>query len=311
MKTRRSSLVFPVSLLVLLILNTGCAPGKAQVRDTPDDSRYRDGGEFTKIDELGFEDESNTTRDPRVRSNEKFSNERNFSNEKRNDRYREKGVASGNDNSKYSPGENYFQKGAASWYGREFHGKLTASGDKFSMYDYTAAHKTLPFGSYVEVTNLKNGKKVTVKINDRGPYRGNRIIDLSYTAAKQIDMLRTGEVPIGIVIIKRGTEEGRSLARNVGKNRAVEPVVDDEGYREYGRVNVETGNIVIQAGAFFSRRNAENLKSRISRLTERQVTVANDGDLYKVKIKGLSSRREAEQLRGRLAGENIKSFIKD
>ena len=92
--------------------------------------------------------------------------------------------------------EKFYQKGMASWYGREFHGKSTASGERFDMNDLTAAHKTLPFGTIVEVKNLENGKSVKLKINDRGPYRGNRIIDLSFGGAKEIGMVKTGEVNV-------------------------------------------------------------------------------------------------------------------
>lgn len=82
--------------------------------------------------------------------------------------------------------------GKASWYGRDFHGKKTASGERYNMYEMTAASKTLPLGSYAKVTNLKNHQWVLVKINDRGPYVGNRILDLSYGAAKAISLAKNG-----------------------------------------------------------------------------------------------------------------------
>ena len=82
--------------------------------------------------------------------------------------------------------------GKASWYGGHHHGKKTASGERFNMYANTAAHKSLPFGTLVEVTNKANGKTVVVVINDRGPYHGNRVLDLSKAAAQQIDMTKTG-----------------------------------------------------------------------------------------------------------------------
>ncbi len=91
--------------------------------------------------------------------------------------------------------------GYASWYGPGFHGRRTASGEIFNMYDYTAAHRTLPFGTRVKVTNLKNGRSVIVRINDRGPARKNRIIDLSYQAAKKIGMIRDGIVKVRVEVI--------------------------------------------------------------------------------------------------------------
>ncbi len=86
----------------------------------------------------------------------------------------------------------FFQKGRASWYGRRFHGRRTASGERYNMYALTAAHQTLPLLSYVRVTNLANGKSVVVKINDRGPFSRSRVIDLSYAAATTIGLRRRG-----------------------------------------------------------------------------------------------------------------------
>jgi len=92
----------------------------------------------------------------------------------------------------------YKEIGYSSWYGKTFHGKKTASGSKFDMYALTAAHKTLPFNTKVTVKNLENNKVVTVKVNDRGPYAKGRIIDLSYSAAKKLDMLEKGVVKVQI-----------------------------------------------------------------------------------------------------------------
>ncbi len=84
------------------------------------------------------------------------------------------------------------RKGKASWYGPKFHGKKTATGERYNMYAMTAAHKTLPLSSYAEVTNLKNHRTVIVRINDRGPYYGNRVMDLSYAAAKELGIQKAG-----------------------------------------------------------------------------------------------------------------------
>ena len=89
--------------------------------------------------------------------------------------------------------------GLASWYGEKFQGRTTASGELFNMYDYTAAHKTLPFGTIVTITNLKNGKSINVKVNDRGPYNSNRIMDISYQAAKAIGLVAMGTSTVSII----------------------------------------------------------------------------------------------------------------
>lgn len=92
------------------------------------------------------------------------------------------------------------QTGLASWYGRQFHGRKTASGERFDMNALTAAHRSLPFNSFIKVTNKDNGKSVVVKVNDRGPFHGNRVLDLSYGAAKAIGITQKG---VGNVIIER------------------------------------------------------------------------------------------------------------
>lgn len=87
-------------------------------------------------------------------------------------------------------------RGIASWYGPDFHGKRTASGERFDMNDLTAAHRTLPFGTRVRVRNTRNGREVVVRINDRGPWISGRIIDLSKAAAASLDLVRAGQAPV-------------------------------------------------------------------------------------------------------------------
>ncbi|RLD48659.1 MAG: septal ring lytic transglycosylase RlpA family lipoprotein [Bacteroidetes bacterium] len=98
----------------------------------------------------------------------------------------------------------FYQKGEASWYGPGFNGKKTASGEIFDMNKFTAAHRKLPFGTKVKVTNLNNNKSVIVRINDRGPYKKGRIIDLSRKAAIQIGLAKSGIAPVKIEILKKG-----------------------------------------------------------------------------------------------------------
>ncbi len=95
----------------------------------------------------------------------------------------------------------YYQIGKASWYGKRFHGRKTASGQRFDMYQYTAAHRTLPFGTRVMVRNLDSGKEITVTINDRGPFQENRILDLSYAAAVSLGFAEDGIAKVGMIII--------------------------------------------------------------------------------------------------------------
>ncbi len=92
--------------------------------------------------------------------------------------------------------------GPASWYGGKFHGRTTANGERYDMHKLTAAHKTLPFGTKVKITNERNGESVVVRINDRGPFAGRRIIDLSRAAADKIGMLRSGVAPVTVEVIR-------------------------------------------------------------------------------------------------------------
>ncbi len=104
------------------------------------------------------------------------------------------------------------QRGTASWYGRPFHGRKTASGEIFDMYQVSAAHKTLPLFSIVRVVNLENGREVTVRINDRGPFVGKRLIDLSYAAAKKLGMVNAGVVPVQVTVTKTPSSSRLSAA---------------------------------------------------------------------------------------------------
>ena len=108
------------------------------------------------------------------------------------------------DGKRYYPKKdlNYDEKGIASWYGPKFHGKLTANGEIFNQYNLTAAHKTLPIPSAVKVTNLKNNKSLIVRINDRGPFVNDRIIDLSYQSAKRLNLLKSGTGFVRVQILR-------------------------------------------------------------------------------------------------------------
>lgn len=105
----------------------------------------------------------------------------------------------------------YKKRGIASWYGRRYHGKKTASGEVYNMYEMTAAHTTLPIPSYVRVTNIKNKKSIIVRINDRGPFLSNRLIDLSYTAAYKLDVLSGGSALVEVETILPGNQVTRLL----------------------------------------------------------------------------------------------------
>ena len=96
----------------------------------------------------------------------------------------------------------YMERGVASWYGKKFHGRRTASGQRYDMHELTAAHPSLPFGAMIRVVNLDNGRSVVVRINDRGPFVNGRVIDLSYAAAKRLDMIRAGLARVELYLLE-------------------------------------------------------------------------------------------------------------
>lgn len=142
----------------------------------------------------------------------------------------------------------FTQTGKASWYGKKFHGRTTASGEIYNMYGKSAAHKTLPLGTYVKVINLSNQKMIIVRINDRGPFIKGRVIDLSYTAAREIDLIGAGVGDVKVI----------ALAREVGKTtqgKGSKPLVEITDF--------ESGEFTIQVGAFQDKNNAEKIAERL------------------------------------------------
>ena len=143
--------------------------------------------------------------------------------------------------------EGYREKGLASWYGRKFHGRKTASGEIYDMYAHTAAHKTLPMNTMLLVKNLRNGKSTVVRINDRGPFIRNRIIDLSHTAAKELDIINNGTAMVEIVAL--GEEKKKTAHQEVASGQSARPV----------RQDFDKGKFYIQVGAFEDKNKARKV----------------------------------------------------
>jgi len=166
----------------------------------------------------------------------------------------------------------------ASWYGKGFHGRKTASGETYNMYAMTAAHKTLPMGTYVRAQNLDNGKTVDVRINDRGPFVHGRVIDLSYEAAKRMGVVGPGTAPVEIVALGavKETKVGGKVQRRL---------VPGDYY---------AGDFTIQVGAFKERKNAVRLRNKLA-VTYQNAHIAVYesalGAFYRVRV-GRSDRLE-------------------
>jgi len=168
----------------------------------------------------------------------------------------------------------YKERGVASWYGRRYHGNNTASGEVYDMYAMTAAHPTLPLPSYARVTNLENGKSIIVRLNDRGPFLSERLIDLSYTAAYKLGILAGGSGQVEVESILPGNDSAR-LA--VSKPFAsILPMTDN---------NIEMNVVYLQLGAFGSSDNAHNFLTQVRKKLpwlNDTVSITKNNGLYKI-----------------------------
>jgi peptidoglycan lytic transglycosylase len=163
------------------------------------------------------------------------------------------------------------ESGIASWYGGEFHGRMTASGEPFDTHQLTAAHRTLPFGTVVEVHDLDNDRRVRVRINDRGPFVRHRVIDLSYAAARELDMVGPGTAHVELTVVATGPA----------------PLPGGSHY-------------TVQIAAFADPERAEALYGHLLP-SYPEATVRSDGTWHRVQVGEFDQRRSAERLRRELA----------
>lgn len=180
--------------------------------------------------------------------------------------------------SAYKERPGHTERGLASWYGPGFDGKRAANGEVYDMNQLTAAHRTLPFDTVVQVRNRDNGRRVEVRITDRGPFVKGRIIDLSYEAAKQLDMLGPGVVPVEIRIIAGGPVNGKS------------------------------SQLWVQAGAF---RNADEADAFYRQLRREypDVKLSSDGTWHRIRLGPFEKRKDAERAQRQLQRQGIDAFL--
>jgi rare lipoprotein A len=192
--------------------------------------------------------------------------------------------------------EGFVERGTASWYGPGFHAASTSLGERYDMYAMTAAHKTLPIPAYAEVTNLRNGRKVIVRINDRGPFVGDRIIDLSYTAAAKLDMLLAGTAPVEVRVISTRGGAG-SAAPPPSVPTPVAPATPPLTVVNAPAVKTAGGQAMfIQAGVFSDH---ENARRRVEVLLAAGIELAsldeiprNERALHRVRVGPFASVEE-------------------
>lgn len=215
------------------------------------------------------------------------------------------------------PGNSPFvQKGIGSWYGKKFHGRKTSSGEPYDMYKMTAAHPTLPIPSYSRITNLDNGKQVIVRINDRGPFHSNRIIDLSYTAALKLGYLGKGSGllqvehlrPEEIEQIARSRQDGGEPGNNISQGQPLQPNVNDyppltlDASETSAPVSAPTApsltGYYLQLGSFAQEHNAKAMRAQYAltwadKLPPAQVVQKDT--FYRIYAGPFTSRRQAAE----------------
>lgn len=191
--------------------------------------------------------------------------------------------------------QGYKQRGTASWYGKKFHGHKTSNGEVYDMYAMSAAHKALPLPTYVRVTNLANGRQVIVRVNDRGPFHGSRLIDLSYAAAYKLDMLRQGTAKVEVEAISSTSYRPATQALHIA------PVSN--------RSESTTDSRYIQVGAYSSWSAAQSVKTRIELMLKGQRVDISKREgvpvLYRVRLGPLKAASSPDGLLSRLAQEGF------
>ena len=196
--------------------------------------------------------------------------------------------------------EGYTETGVASWYGKKFHGKPTSSGEIYDMHEMTAAHKTLPLPTRVRVTNLTNGRSVIVKVNDRGPFIDNRIIDMSYSAAKQLDMIANGTA---LVEVEALDDSARSAPTYTSAESNTQPV------QKPAVPEADSTVLYLQIGAFGEQRNARQLQQQLESNGISNVLIHHDVEsdpaLYRVRLGPIQGVDEYDALVAKMAAFQI------
>ena len=207
---------------------------------------------------------------PRVEPRSRYGNPRSY-------------VVNGKQYFTLSSARGFIQRGIASWYGPGFHGRRTSSGETYDMYEMTAAHKTLPLPTYVSVRNLGTGRQIIVRVNDRGPFRGDRILDLSYAAATKLGIARRGTGLVEVRALELGTSPRRVEEARQARSEKSRPT-----------------RLFVQVGSFRAASNATNLRTKLSAISRFPVRVRramSEGRvMYRVWLGPVSSVEEANQV---------------
>jgi rare lipoprotein A len=186
-----------------------------------------------------------------------------------------------------SVSSDYEETGIASWYGKDFHNRKTASGERFDMYSFTAAHRTLPLPTYISVVNLENNKSVVVKVNDRGPFSKGRVLDLSYASAEKLGMIASGTAKVRITVLSESMERLRTEERDI---------------------DINNGAFGVQLASFSVRDNAKELVAKVKNSQIFEVTISGK-KYYRVQVFGYSTKQAAETAAKRFEKEYPGAFV--
>lgn len=205
----------------------------------------------------------------------------------------------------------YREEGMASWYGNKFHGRKTSNGETYDMYGMTAAHKTLPIPAYVRVTNLANGRQIIVRVNDRGPFHGGRIIDLSYAGAKKLDYANSGTARVRVEVIDPANFQPNSVSLPSLSAQVDKP---EKNKSLAVATNKQPAQPFLQVGVYSSMTSAKQLQDQLSSITTFPVSVRRFGEVktpvFKVWIGPIADQLQLAALRDRLAAQGrYKPFV--
>ena len=211
---------------------------------------------------------------------------------------------------------NYKERGIASWYGKKFNGQRTSIGETYNMYEMTAAHPTLPIPSYARVTNVANGKSVIVRINDRGPFLHERIMDLSYAAAYKLGFINTGSAEVEVESIAAGSAPATGVVETAAvkiEPLTVTPIAPVAAPIPVDTVGSSNGKIFLQLGAFKSAQGAESFLAKMNAElgdSGKQLKLYEKNGLTRVHLGPYANESEARDAASKLASKlGFKPFV--
>ncbi|MEC7815488.1 MAG: septal ring lytic transglycosylase RlpA family protein [Pseudomonadota bacterium] len=279
----------------LLVLLAGCASSPSQPDHSSRYSIKQDRAPATTVDVSGLENAR-----PRYEEPRRAGNMPNYK-------------VWGKSYSVMATNDGYVERGIASWYGEKFHGHKTSNGEIFDMYKMTAAHKSLRIPSYARVTNLDNGRSVIVRVNDRGPFHGDRIIDLSYAAAKKLGYQSRGTARVEVAAITVRPDGSMSLAGAPFNPDTPDATVARAPSSNSGSASSGGESLFVQLGAFSQRHPAEALMAKVREHHDSPVRVRSittqSGEFHRVQVGPFRTEDDARYAQTRLESRGFGESI--